>query len=73
MSVVSTSVGIGISKMTLSSEIMVCVKILTSKIWNTPSTCAVVFRTLYGGNRTHRFDTQGFVPVASLCGKIGSP
>ena len=67
------SVGIRISKMTLSSEIMVRVQRLTSKLWNTPSTCAVVFRTIYGGNRTHRFDTQGFVPVASLCGKIGSP
>ena len=37
------------------------------------STCAVYFRTRHGQNKTHMFDTEGFLPVESLCGVVGSP
>ena len=37
------------------------------------STCAVAFRTPHGQNNTCKYDTDGFVPVASFCGVIGSP
>ena len=37
------------------------------------STCAVAFRTTHGQNKTHKCDTEGFVPVASLYGVVGSP
>ena len=36
------------------------------------STCAVAFYTTQGQNKTRRFDTEGFVSVASLCGIVGS-
>ena len=36
------------------------------------STCSVAFCTTQGQNKTRSFDTEGFVPVASLCGIIGS-
>ena len=34
---------------------------------------AVDFRTTHGQNNTHKCDTEGFVPVASLCGVVVSP
>ena len=37
------------------------------------STCAVAFRTTHGQNNTRKCDTEGFVPVSSLCGIVGSP
>ena len=37
------------------------------------TTFAVAFRTKYGQNKTHGFDTEGSVPVASLCGIVGLP
>ena len=37
------------------------------------STCAVAFRTTHGQNKTRKCDTEGFVPVASLYGVVGSP
>ena len=37
------------------------------------STCAVAFRTTYGQNKTHKCDTEGFVPVASFYVVIRSP
>ena len=37
------------------------------------STCTVAFRTTHGQNNTHKCDTEGFVPVASLYGVVGSP
>ena len=37
------------------------------------STCAVAFRTTHGKNKTRKCDTEGFVPVASVCGVVGSP
>ena len=36
------------------------------------STCAVAFHTENGQNKTSKFDTEGFVPVASLCDIVGS-
>ena len=36
------------------------------------STCAVALRTTHGQNNTRKCDTEGFVPVASLCGVVGS-
>ena len=32
---------------------------------------AVYFCTTHGKNRTHKFDTEGFIPVESLCGLVG--
>ena len=37
------------------------------------STCALEVSTTHGQNKTRRFGTEGFVPVASLCGVVGSP
>ena len=37
------------------------------------STCAVALRTTHGQNNTRKCDTEGFVPVASLNGVVGSP
>ena len=37
------------------------------------STRAVSFRKTQGKNKTHGFDTEGFVPVISFCGVVGSP
>ena len=37
------------------------------------STCTVAFHTTHGQNNTHKCDTEGFVPVASLCGVVQSP
>ena len=37
------------------------------------STCAVAFRTTHEQNKTRKCDTEVFVPVASLCGVVGSP
>ena len=37
------------------------------------STCAVTFCTKIGHNKTRGFGTEGFVPVSSLCGVVGSP
>ena len=34
------------------------------------STCAVAFRKTHGKNNTHKWYTEGFVPVASLCGVV---
>ena len=36
-------------------------------------TFSVTFHTTHGQNKTHWFDTGGFVPVSSLCGIVGSP
>ena len=36
-------------------------------------TWAVAFRTTHGQNNTRKCDTEGFVPVASLYGEVGSP
>ena len=36
-------------------------------------TCAVAFRTIHEQNKTCKYDTEGFVPVASLYGVVGSP
>ena len=36
-------------------------------------TCAVAFRTTYGQNNTRKCDTEGFIPVESLNGVVGSP
>ena len=36
------------------------------------STCAVAFLTTHGYNKAHRFYTEGFIEVASLCGAVGS-
>ena len=33
---------------------------------------ALAFRTTYGENNAREFDTEGFVPVASLNGVVGS-
>ena len=35
-------------------------------------TCAVAFRTTHRQNNTRKCDTEGFVPVASLNGVVGS-
>ena len=37
------------------------------------STGAVTFHTTHGQNNMHNCDTEGFVPVASLCGVVASP
>ena len=37
------------------------------------STCAVALHTKHGQNNTRECDTEGFVPVASLCGVVGLP
>ena len=37
------------------------------------ATCTVAFRTTHGQNNTRKCDTEGFVPVASLSGVVGSP
>ena len=37
------------------------------------STCAVIFCTKFGHNKTCTFDTEGFVSVASFWGVVGSP
>ena len=37
------------------------------------STCAVAFRTGHGQNNKRKCDTEGFVPVASFYGVVGSP
>ena len=37
------------------------------------STCAVAFRTTHGQKNTRKYDTEVFVPVASLSGVVGSP
>ena len=37
------------------------------------STCAVALCTTHGKNNTRKWDTEGFVPVYSLCGIFGSP
>ena len=34
------------------------------------STCAVAFCTTHGKNNTRKCDTEGFLPVASLCGEV---
>ena len=34
--------------------------------------CAVAFHTTHGQNNTLKCDTEGFVPVASLYGVVGS-
>ena len=34
---------------------------------------AVKSFTTHGQNKTRRFDTEGLVPVASVCGVVGSP
>ena len=36
------------------------------------STCEVAFCTTHGQNKTHSYDTEGFVSVAILCGIVGS-
>ena len=36
------------------------------------STCAVYFPTTHTQNKTHRFDTEGFVQVINLWGVVGS-
>ena len=36
------------------------------------STCAIAFRTTHGQDKTRKYDTEGFVPVASLYGVVGS-
>ena len=36
-------------------------------------TCEVAFRTTHIKNKICWFDTEGFVPVSSLCGVVGSP
>ena len=36
------------------------------------STYAVEFRTTYGNNKICGFDTEGLIPVVSLCGVLGS-
>ena len=33
----------------------------------------LAFRTTHGQNKTRECETEGFVPVASLCGVVGSP
>ena len=35
-------------------------------------TCAVKFHTTHGQKKTFSFDTEGFMPVDSLCGEVGS-
>ena len=35
--------------------------------------CAVAFRTTHGHNNTRKYDTEGFVPIESLNGVVGSP
>ena len=37
------------------------------------STYAVAFRTTHGQHNTSNFVTEGFVPVARLCGVVGFP
>ena len=37
------------------------------------STWVIAFRTTHGQNNTRKCDTEGLVPVASLCGVVGSP
>ena len=37
------------------------------------STCAIYLRKTHGQNNTRNCDTEGFVPVASLCGVVGLP
>ena len=37
-----------------------------------PSKYAVVFCTNHRQNRTHKFNTEGFLPDASMCGVVGS-
>ena len=37
------------------------------------SMCAVAFFTTHEQNNTRKCDTEGFVPVASLCGVVGLP
>ena len=39
----------------------------------TPFKLAVDFRTTHGKNKKRKCDIAGFVPVASLCGVVGSP
>ena len=36
------------------------------------STCALAFLTTHGKNNMRKYDTEGLVPVASLCGIVGS-
>ena len=36
------------------------------------TTCTVDFGTTHGQNNTHKCDNEGFVPVASLNGVVGS-
>ena len=38
-----------------------------------PPMCTVAFHKIHGQNRMRMFYTEGFVPVASLCGVVGSP
>ena len=40
---------------------------------NFVSKCEVSFRITHWQNKTRRFDTEGFAPVSSLCGVVGSP
>ena len=37
------------------------------------STCVVAFNTTHRQNKARMFDTECLVPVASLCGVVGSP
>ena len=36
------------------------------------STCAIALRTTHEKNNTYKYDTEGFVPVGSLNGMVGS-
>ena len=69
---------------TYTRYIFWCYGIPTKILWNTfcawwrmfivfVSTWAVAFPKKYGQNNTRKCDTEGFVPVASLCGVVGSP
>ena len=40
---------------------------------NLVSKCTVAFCETNGQNKICRFDTEGFLPVVSLCGVVGSP
>ena len=44
------------------------------RMFNTfPPICAVSFHTAHVHNRTRESNTGGFIPIASLCGAVGSP
>ena len=55
------------------------VHVLYVKLWRTLTPARseerreLSVRTTHGKNNTHKWETEGFVPVASLCGVVGLP